>query len=119
MNSNKWDESHCRLNQLHSLFLQRQVIGQCELNHQVATPITHRTVSELRIEKKKAMTYVEKSAEAVAARKALVSKQQLHTAPLCPSNVPIQSPVSPFLSIGLESEHQAKTQHQIFHYTHT
>ena len=57
------------------------------------------------------MTYVEKSAEAVAARKALVSKQQLHTAPLCPSNVPIQSPVSPFLSIGLESENQAKTHH--------
>jgi hypothetical protein len=52
---------------------------------------------------KKTITYVEKSAEAVAARKALASKQQLQTAPLCPSNVPIQSPVSPFLSIGLAS----------------
>lgn len=51
------------------------------------------------------VTYVEKSAEAVAARKALASKQQLQTAPLCPSNVPIQSPVSPFLSIGLASIH--------------
>lgn len=49
-------------------------------------------------------TYAEKSAEPVAARRALVSKQQLHTAPLCPSNVPIQSPVSPFLSMGLESK---------------
>jgi hypothetical protein len=53
--------------------------------------------------KKKTITYVEKSAEAVAARKALASKQQLQTAPLCPSNVPIQSPVSPFLNIGLAS----------------
>jgi len=53
-------------------------------------------------------SYAVKSAEPVAARKALVSKQQLHTAPLCPSNVPIQSPVSPFLSIGLESESQSR-----------
>jgi len=52
MNSNKWDESHCPLNQLHSLFQQRQAIGQCELNCQVARPITHRTVSKLSIEKK-------------------------------------------------------------------
>lgn len=49
-------------------------------------------------------TYAEKSADADAARRALVSRQQLHTAPLCPSKVPIQSPVSPFLSIGVESE---------------
>ena len=52
----------------------------------------------------KKFAYAVKSAEPDAARKALVSRQQLHTAPLCPSNVPIQSPVSPFLSIGLESE---------------
>ena len=47
--------------------------------------------------------YAVKSAEAVAAFRALLSKQQLQTAPLWPSKVPIQSPVSPFLSIGLES----------------
>lgn len=45
-----------------------------------------------------------KSAEPDAARKAFVSKQQLQTAPLWPSKVPTQSPVSPFLSMGLESE---------------
>lgn len=56
--------------------------------------------------KKGPTTYALKSADADAARKAFVSKQQLHTAPLCPSKVPIQSPVSPFLSIGLESESQ-------------
>lgn len=49
------------------------------------------------------MAYAEKSADPLAARKALVSRQQLQTAPLCPSKVPIQSPVSPFLSIGLAS----------------
>lgn len=50
--------------------------------------------------------YAEKSADADAARNALLSRQQLHTAPLCPSNVPIQSPVSPFLSIGVESRNK-------------
>lgn len=49
------------------------------------------------------MTYAEKSADPDAARNALVSRQQLQTAPLCPSKVPIQSPVSPFLSIGRQS----------------
>ena len=56
--------------------------------------------------------YAVKSAEPDAARKAFVSKQQLHTAPLCPSNVPIQSPVSPFLSMGLESEHRIPNKEQ-------
>lgn len=55
------------------------------------------------INRNQRITYAEKSAEADAARKALLSRQQLHTAPLCPSKVPIQSPVSPFLNIGLES----------------
>jgi len=53
---------------------------------------------------KKLNTYAEKSAEADAARNALLSRQELQTAPLCPSNVPIQSPVSPFLNIGCESK---------------
>ncbi|GKA85749.1 hypothetical protein Tco_0807403 [Tanacetum coccineum] len=38
-----------------------------------------------------------------AARRALISKLQLQIAPLCPSKDPIQSPVSPFLGIGVES----------------
>lgn len=47
----------------------------------------------------------EKSAAPVAARKAGLSSFADHTAPLCPSNVPTQSPVSPRRSIGLLSRH--------------
>lgn len=39
----------------------------------------------------------------MAARRALLSRQALQTAPLWPSNVPIKSPVSPLRSIGFES----------------
>mmetsp|Transcript_13900 Transcript_13900/g.38106 ORF Transcript_13900/g.38106 Transcript_13900/m.38106 type:complete len:230 (+) Transcript_13900:216-905(+) len=46
-----------------------------------------------------------KSADPVAARRAGVSRRADHTAPLCPSKVPIQSPVSPRRIIGLESKH--------------
>ena len=48
-------------------------------------------------------TRAEKSADAVATCVAGVFRHALHTAPLWPSNVPIQSPVSPFRSIGLPS----------------
>ena len=44
-----------------------------------------------------------KSADPVAARVAGAFRQALHTAPLCPSNVPIQSPVVPLRSMGLPS----------------
>lgn len=54
--------------------------------------------------REKLVTYAVKSAEPDAARNAFVSKQQLQTAPLWPSKVPTQSPVSPFRSMGLESE---------------
>ena len=50
--------------------------------------------------------YAEKSAAPVAALVASLFSVAPHTAPLCPSNVPIQSPVSPCLSIGLPSENQ-------------
>jgi hypothetical protein len=55
-------------------------------------------------------TRAEKSADAVAACVAGVFRHALHTAPLWPSNVPIQSPVSPLRSIGLPS---ANIQHQV------
>jgi hypothetical protein len=54
--------------------------------------------------------YALKSAEAVAAWSAGVSRHAAQTAPLCPSNVPIQSPVSPFRNIGFPS---AKTKLKI------
>ena len=44
-----------------------------------------------------------KSADAVSASSAGLFSFAAHTAPLCPSKVPIQSPVSPFLSIGFPS----------------
>lgn len=52
------------------------------------------------------MTYALKSADAVAQRNAGVSRQAAHTAPLWPSKVPIQSPVSPFRSIGFPSTNE-------------
>ena len=48
-------------------------------------------------------TYAVKSAAPVAAFVASPVKVALQTAPLCPSNVPIQSPVSPCRNIGLPS----------------
>ena len=48
-------------------------------------------------------TYAVKSAAPVAALVAPLLRQAPQTAPLCPSNVPIQSPVSPWRSIGLPS----------------
>lgn len=50
-----------------------------------------------------------KSAAPVAACVAAVLRATPHTAPLCPSNVPIQSPVSPCRSIGFPSEQQYGT----------
>mmetsp|Transcript_6580 Transcript_6580/g.16898 ORF Transcript_6580/g.16898 Transcript_6580/m.16898 type:complete len:210 (+) Transcript_6580:935-1564(+) len=47
----------------------------------------------------------EKSAAPVAQRRAALSMVAPHTAPLCPSNVPIQSPVIPFRRMGLPSLH--------------
>ena len=49
-------------------------------------------------------THAEKSAAPVAARVASLFKVAPHTAPLWPSNVPIQSPVSPWRIIGFPSE---------------
>ena len=49
------------------------------------------------------ISYAEKSAAPVAAFVASLLRVAPHTAPLCPSNVPIQSPVSPCRSIGLPS----------------
>ena len=51
-------------------------------------------------------SYAEKSAAPVAAFVASLLRVAPQTAPLCPSNVPIQSPVSPCRSIGLPSETQ-------------
>src|SRR6056300_756916 len=48
-------------------------------------------------------TFAEKSADPVAARRAGLLRAAPHTAPLWPSKVPIQSPVSPWRSIGLPS----------------
>ena len=49
------------------------------------------------------ITYALKSAAPVAARVASLLSVALQTAPLCPSNVPTQSPVSPWRSMGLPS----------------
>jgi len=46
-----------------------------------------------------------KSAAPVAASVAFSSSRAAHTAPLCPANVPIQSPVSPRRSMGHLSWH--------------
>lgn len=48
-------------------------------------------------------TYAVKSAAPVAASVASCFNVALQTAPLCPSKVPIQSPVSPFRNMGLPS----------------
>jgi len=48
--------------------------------------------------------YAVKSAEAVTALEASLLNLALHTAPLWPMNVPIQSPVGPSRSIGLQSK---------------
>ena len=49
------------------------------------------------------VTYAEKSAAPVAANVASLFSAAPHTAPLWPSNVPIQSPVSPCRNIGFPS----------------
>ena len=51
-----------------------------------------------------AITHAEKSAAPVAAFVASLFNVAPHTAPLWPSNVPIQSPVSPCRNIGFPSE---------------
>uniref|UniRef100_A0A6B0UE51 Putative secreted protein n=1 Tax=Ixodes ricinus TaxID=34613 RepID=A0A6B0UE51_IXORI len=48
-------------------------------------------------------SFAVKSAAPVAALEASLLSATPHTAPLWPTNVPIQSPVSPCLSIGLPS----------------
>ena len=49
------------------------------------------------------LTYAVKSAAPVAANVASLFKVAAQTAPLCPKNVPIQSPVSPWRNIGFPS----------------
>ena len=49
------------------------------------------------------LSYTVKSAAPVAAFVASLLRQAPHTAPLCPRNVPTQSPVSPCRNIGLPS----------------
>lgn len=52
----------------------------------------------------------EKSAAPLAAKLAFCVKATPHTAPLCPSKVPIQSPVSPCRSMGLPSVNKSHFQ---------
>lgn len=51
----------------------------------------------------KQVTHAVKSAAPVAACVPSLFKQQPQTAPLCPTKLPIQSPVDPLCSIGLVS----------------
>ena len=53
-------------------------------------------------------TLAEKSAAAVPALDAVELRATPHTAPLWPSNVPIQSPVLPCRSIGFPSNREGK-----------
>ena len=62
-----------------------------------------------RLSKKSLSSYAVKSAAPVAACVASLFKVALHTAPLCPSKVPIQSPVSPCRNIGFPSKCNDKT----------
>ena len=58
-------------------------------------------------------THAEKSAAPVAALVASLLSVAPHTAPLWPSNVPIQSPVSPCRNIGFPSENIVGENHKI------
>lgn len=59
--------------------------------------------------------YAEKSAAAVAAFVASLFKVAPQTAPLWPKNVPIQSPVSPWRSIGLPSAREERREKELRH----
>lgn len=61
-------------------------------------------------------TYAEKSAAPVAAFVASWFKVALHTAPLCPSKVPIQSPVSPCRNMGFPSNQKKAFENFITHW---
>ena len=61
-------------------------------------------------------THAVKSAAPVAALLASLLRLAPHTAPLWPSNVPIQSPVSPWRSIGFPSDGEVEAELIVCHF---